>query len=196
MSLTQQLTIEQAISQAKKAAEQGNVAIAQQLYNAVLQHQSNHPIAIQGLRELSKELPHHQSLQAQTANPSPDQINALIDLYHSGQMTKAEQACRELMQINPQSLTVLNVLGAVLAGQGQFQQAVQVFDKVIQLKPNLVEAYINRGVALKELGQLEAAVADYDKVILLKLDLAETYINRGNTLTELGQPEVAVASYN
>ena len=34
MSLTQQLTIEQAISQAKKAAEQGNVAIEQQLYSA------------------------------------------------------------------------------------------------------------------------------------------------------------------
>ena len=34
MSLAQQLTIEQAISQAKKATEQGNVAIAQQLYPA------------------------------------------------------------------------------------------------------------------------------------------------------------------
>ena len=97
MSLAQQLTIEQAISQAEKAAIQGNAAVARQLYNAVLQHQPNHPIATQGLRELQREAPHHQSVQTQTANPPPDQINALINLYPSGQMTKAEQACRELL---------------------------------------------------------------------------------------------------
>ena len=78
MPPSQQLTIEQAISQAKKAARQGNIALARQLYRAVLQHQPNQPIAIRGLRELKQELPHHQSVPAQTANPSPDQINALI----------------------------------------------------------------------------------------------------------------------
>ena len=49
MSPSRQLAIEQAISQAKKAARQGNVAVAQQLYNAVLQHQPNYLIATQGL---------------------------------------------------------------------------------------------------------------------------------------------------
>ena len=102
MPPSQQLTIEQAISLAEKAARQGNVAVARQLYNAVLQHQSNHPIATQGLRVLQRGTPHQQqSLQAQTANPPPDQINALINLYQSGQMTKAEQACNELMQAYP-----------------------------------------------------------------------------------------------
>ena len=78
MSPSPQLTIEQAISQAEKAARQGKVAVARQLYQAILQHQPNHPIAIRGLRELKQELPRHQSVPAQTANPSPDQINALI----------------------------------------------------------------------------------------------------------------------
>ena len=140
MSQSQQLTIEQAISQAEKMARQGNVAVARQLYRAVLQHQPNHPIATNALRLLEKELLRHQSVQAQTANPSQDQINALIDLYHSGQMTKVEQVCRELLYTYPQSLIVLNVLGAVLAGQGRLQEAVQVFDKAIQLKPDYAEA--------------------------------------------------------
>jgi len=55
-------------------------------------------------------------------------------------MTKVEQVCRELLHTYPQSLTVLNVLGAVLAGQGRLQEAVQVFDKAIQLKPDYAEA--------------------------------------------------------
>ena len=52
MPPSQQLTIEQAISRAKEAAEQGDIAAAQQLYSAVLQHQPNLPIATQELRKL------------------------------------------------------------------------------------------------------------------------------------------------
>ena len=162
MSPSPQLTIEQAISRAKKAAEQGNIAVARQLYSAILQHQPNHPIAIRALRELQQGLSHHQSVPAQTANPAPDRINALVNLYHSGQMTKVVRACQELLQSYPQSLTVLNVLGTALTGQGQLQQAVQVFDKIIELKPDLAGVFSTRGVALKKLGQLEAAVASYD----------------------------------
>jgi len=54
MSQSQQLTIEQAISQAEKMARQGNVAVARQLYRAVLQHQPNHPIATNALRLMEK----------------------------------------------------------------------------------------------------------------------------------------------
>ena len=195
MSPSQQLTIEQVISRAKEAAKQGKVAVARKLYSAVLQHQPRHPIATQGLRELQKELPHHQSVQTQAANPSPDQINTLINLYHSGQMSKAKQACRELLQTYPQSLIVLNVLGAVLAGQGQLQQAVQIFDKIIQLKPDDAQVYCNRGNVLTDLGRLEAAVDSYDKTIELEPDDTEAYSNRGNALRDLGQLKAAVASY-
>ena len=79
--------------------------------------------------------------QTQTINPSQDQINALIDLYQSAQMANAEQACRELLQTYPQSLIVINVLGAALNGQGKLREAIQAFDKAIQLKPDYAEAY-------------------------------------------------------
>ena len=121
MSLFQQLTIEQAISRAEKATKQGNTAIAWQLYNAVLQHQPSHPTLTKRLHKLQKQLSRYKSVQVQTAAPPQDRINALINLYHSGQMTRVEQACRELLQIYSQSLTVLNILGAVLAGQGRSQ---------------------------------------------------------------------------
>ena len=52
MSQSQQLTTEQAISLAEKAAKQGNIAVARQLYSAVLPQQPNHPIATKGLRRL------------------------------------------------------------------------------------------------------------------------------------------------
>jgi tetratricopeptide (TPR) repeat protein len=203
VSQPQQLTIEQAISRAKKAAKQGNDTKALQLYSAVLQRQPNHPVAKKGQRKLRKKLRHSQSIRAQTTEPSQDQIDAVINIYHSGQMERLELSCRELLQTHPQSLTVINLLGTALQVQGKLKEAVQAFDKAIQLKPDSAEAYSNRGNALKELGQVEHAVASYDdavasydQAIQLKPDFAEAYYNRGNGLRDLGRLDEAVASYD
>ena len=89
MVKSQQLTIPKAIRKAKKAIKQGDISTARQLYNAVLQHQPNHPVAKKGLRKLGKKLPRNQYVQTQITNPSQDQINALTNLYYSGQIAKA-----------------------------------------------------------------------------------------------------------
>jgi tetratricopeptide (TPR) repeat protein len=190
------ITIKQAMKRAKIASQQGNAAVALQLYNAVLQHQPNHPVARKALRKLQKELSHNQSVQTQATNPSQDQISALVNLCHSGQMAEAVQVCRELLRTHPQSLIVFNILGAALKAQGKSQEAVQAFDKAIQIKPDFAEAYGNRGAALQDLGQLKEAVASCDKAIQIKPDYAEAYSNRGNALQDLGQLKEAVASYD
>ena len=91
MSQSRQLSIEQAISRAKKAAKQGDTATALQLYNAILQQQPNHPVAKKGLRKLQKGLPRNQSVQAQATNHLQEQINALVNLYQTGTMATTEQ---------------------------------------------------------------------------------------------------------
>ena len=190
------ITIKQAMKRAKEASQQGDTAVALQLYTAVLKQQPNHPTARKALRKLQKGLPHHQSVPAPATNPSQDQINALVNLCHSGQMAEAVQVCRELLQTHPQSLIVFNILGAALRAQGKSQEAVQVFDEAIRIKPDFAEAYGNRGAALQDLGQLEEAVASSDKAIRIKPDYAEAYSNRGNALQGLGQLKEAVASYD
>ena len=130
-----------------------------ELYTAVLAHQPNHPIAKKALRSLQKGLPQNQPIEAEASNPSQDQINSLVHLYQSGQMAKVEQACRELLQAYPQSLFVMNVLGAALHRQGKLQEAVQAYNKAIKLKPDFADAHSNRGSALKDLGRLDEAVA-------------------------------------
>ena len=195
MSKTQQLTIDQAISLAEKEVGKGNFPKALQLYNAVLQHQPDHSIAKQGLHNLQKELPRNQFVQARMTNPSQDQIDALFNLYNSGQMTDTEQACKELLQTYPESLIVINVFRAALIGQGKFHEAVQTFATAIQLKPDYPEAYSNRGIALKDLGQLKEAVESCAQAIQLNPDFANAYNNRGHALRDLGQLEEAVRSY-
>ena len=124
---SQKLTIQQAISRAKKAAKQGNIAAAVKLYNAVLQQQPNHPIAEKRLRVLQKKLPQNHSTVSETSNTPQEQITALVNLYQTGQMEKVEQACRELLQTYPQSLEVINFLGAALKAQGKLQSKMMLW---------------------------------------------------------------------
>ncbi len=196
MSQSQQLTIKQAISRAKKATKQGNFDAALQLYNAILQRQPQHMIAKKRLRKLQNSLQLNQTISAQMTDPSQDQINALINLYNSGQLTKAEHDCRRLLHAYPQSLIVHNILGTAFIGQGKLREAVQAYDKAIQLKPDYAEAYNNRGVALRDIGQLEESVKSYDKAIQLKPDYTEAYNNRGVALSDLGQLEESVRNYD
>jgi len=134
--------------------------------------------------------------ELEQASPPQDQIDTLIKLYHSGQMAMTTQACTKLLQAHPQSLVVLNILGASLQGQGMPAEAVASYNKAIELKPDYAEAYYNRGNALHALGRLEEVVASYTKAIEYKPDFVDAYNNRGNALAALGQLEEAVESYD
>lgn len=195
MTPPQNMTIEQALSKAKKAAKRGSYDTALQLYEAVLHQQPKHPLAKKGVRKMQKAMRQRQPKQAPATEPSQEQINTLIDLFRTGHMASAEQSCQELLQTYPQSVLVINVFGVALQRQGKLQEAVQALDKAIELKPDFAEAYGNRGIALKELGHLEKAVASYDKAIRYKPDFADAYFNRGNAQREFGQLEEAAASY-
>lgn len=190
--MSRPLTIEEALSRAKKAAKQGKNDVAAGLFAAVLQQNPNHPVAKKGLRKLQKVTTRH---PAARANPSQEQMNELIRLYDSGRIEEAEQGCRRMLQDFPESVLVTNVLGSALQAQGKFEEAVGVFDEAIRLMPGFAEAHSNRGNALKGLRRLEESVASYDKAIELKPELADAWHNRANALKDLGDLDDAIASY-
>ena len=192
---SQELTIQQAISRAKKASKQGKIADAVEIYSAILQQQPNHSIAKKALRKLQKGPPQNQSVETETSSPSQDQINSLVSLYQSGQMAEGEQACKELLNTYPQTLVAINVLGATLEGQGKLQEAVQAYNKAIQLNPDYAVVHYNLGNTLQELGRSKDAEASYRKAIALKSDFAEAHSNLGITLQELGRSKDAEASF-
>lgn len=196
MSKFQDLNIGQAISRAKKAIKQGDIPVAAQLYNTILQKHPKHTAAKKALRKLQKKFQHNQVIKEQIANPSQDDINALIKQYNSGMMAKAEQNCEQLLQTYPQSFILFRILGVVLKEQGKLQEAIKAFNKAIQLKPDYPEAYFDRGITFENIGQIDEAVSNYDKAIQLKPDYVDAYLNHGNALKDLGQLEEAVKDYD
>ena len=196
MPQTRKLSIDQALSLAKQAASQGNTTQASQLYQAILARKPHHPAAKKGLQKLQERLPGNRTSTSQTTGPSHDQLNSVVGLYHSGKLTEAEQACRKLLHVHPQSVIVLTILGVTLQKQGRLEEALLSYDKAIQLNPQYAEAHSSRGNALRELGRPEEALLSYDKAIQLKPRYAEAYYNRGNTLQDLGRPEEALLSFD
>ena len=77
------------------------------------------------LRKLQKVLTEDKLIKEVVANPSQEQIKNIANLYQSGQLIKTEQTCREMLKNYPQSIIILNILGATLLGQGKLHDAVK-----------------------------------------------------------------------
>jgi tetratricopeptide (TPR) repeat protein len=185
------LTIDEALSKAKKALKRRQHALAAELYGAVLRQQPNHPVAKKALRKLQRI----SSAKVAATEPDLERVNELVELTRLGHMQQVELNARALLGDFPNSVVILNFLGIALQRQGQLSQAVEVLDKAIELKPDVVESHSNRGIALKELGRAEEALDSYDKAIELQPDFTEAHFNRGNVLQGLGRFDEASASY-
>nr|VFJ48959.1 MAG: Tetratricopeptide (TPR) repeat [Candidatus Kentron sp. DK] len=192
---SQQLTIKQALSQAKKAAERGNATSAMDLYHLVLRRQPDHPIAQEALQRLEKQ-PKPSATRAPMAKAPADRLQALFDLYHAGQTAQAEKACRKLLETWPDAWMAWNVLGMALRVRDEPVEALAAFDRSIRINPDSVDAWNNRGVVLQRLGRPDEALESYDRVIALRSDLAEVWYNRGIVLARLERPEQALESYD
>jgi len=190
---SQQMSIEQALSQAKKLVKKGSVLDAKQLYDSILQYQPQHPIAKKNLRKLQKS----NKFKNEILNkPTDQQIDELKKLFDSGQMIKVEKQCRNLLIKYPRAVILIDILGAALIGQGKYAESVPVFSKAVAMNPNHSQAFNNLGNALKNTGLLNDSLKNFNKAINLNPNYAEFYSNRANVHDELGEPLKALDDYN
>jgi tetratricopeptide (TPR) repeat protein len=189
------LTIEQALSKAKKASKQGRIDIAIQLYKAVLQSRPSHSIASKQLHQLQK-IKYKQHVQMPITHPPQDTINTLTNLYRSGKLEKTEKACENILKIHPQAFLVLNILGLSLRRQNKLQEALQIFSQAIKLKPDYLEAHGNLGNILTTLNQPRKAIESYNKVIQLSPNHNNAYNSLCVAYRDLGKLGDALKSCN
>ena len=185
-------SIEKAIALVKKAAKQGNTAVAIEICTAILQRQPNNAFAKKMVRTLQNNTP---PKTGETDDPPQGKLAQLGKLVQACKYTKAEESSRQLLENHPKSSLLYNLLGAALQGQGNLVEAASFFDKALQLKPDLVEGYWNLGNVLMKLGKLQGAVSSYDSAINIKHDYAEAHHNRGLAKFELGRLNEAIESY-
>ena len=135
---------------------------------------------------------HH---QIQTALPSKDQINDLMELYQFGRLAEAEVLASLFTQKFPKHHFGWKVLGVVYQQDGRLIDSFTPLKKSVELSPRDPEAHFNLGTTLQALDRLEDATKSYEKAIAIKPDYAAAHSNLGVALKALGKLEEAEASY-
>lgn len=117
-------------------------------------------------------------------------------LHRAGRLDDARALCLRALQLRPQQLEALNLLGIIAAQAGDPSRAIAYFGEVLQIDPQNLAAHNNHGNILRALEQPAAAIASYDKAIAIKPDHASSYHGRAKALHELRRYEDAVAGYD
>ena len=147
------LSIDQVLLRAKSHVKEGDIAKAQELFEAVLRSYPRNKRAQKGLIALGKK----QHLRTPKI-PSESVRKRLTDLYNQGQLSAVIAEAESMILQYPEASFVWNILGAAAAQSGNLEQAINAFRKVIALEPNAAEAYNNLGNVLREQEKLNAAI--------------------------------------
>ena len=131
----------------------------------------------------------------QPTEPSPAQVQALMQLFSAQRYTEAAAQAQAMTQQFPRYAFGWTALGAMLKQLGRGAEALAPFTQAVQLSPSNPEAHNNLGVAQRENQQLAAAIQSYQRALQLQPHYPQAHCNLGNALADTGQLAPAVDSY-
>jgi tetratricopeptide (TPR) repeat protein len=119
----------------------------------------------------------------------------IIDLAQQGQVQKALDEIRWVLQVSPQDGKAYCCRGLVHCQQNRFQEAIADFNQAIVCTYAQAITYRNRGYARLQLGDVQGAIADCTQAIGLEPAGAENYIARGNAYRAMEHWMGAIEDY-
>ena len=122
---------------------QGKLGDAKQIYEKILQKQSNHFVALQLLGTIYTQVKQHE-----------------VSL----------QYFDKALQINKTNSEVFNNRGIVLQNLKRLDEALTSYEEALRIKPDYADAFYNRGNVLKDLKRLDEALTSYEEALRIKPD--------------------------
>ena len=113
----------------------------------------------------------------------------------AGELTRAEQAYREIVRADPAQVDAWYLLGGVSATLGRLDDAVASYREALRLRPEFAEAHNSLGIALARRGNRSDAEASFRQAVALRPGFAHARNNLGNVLKEQGKSDEALACY-
>jgi len=113
--------------------------------------------------------------------------------HRAGRWEQAEQAYRQVLQVDPECADAWHLLGAMNCQTGNQLAAADYIGRAIELSPRSASFHNSLGVTCRALKKLDEAVACYRSALDLKPDYAEAYNNLGVALRERGELGEAAA---
>jgi FkbM family methyltransferase len=111
-----------------------------------------------------------------------------------GELAEAEKLYRDCVEVEPDNIDVLTLLGTLCAQKGDLDQALRQLERSLNIDPEQSFALNSIGNVFNSLGRHAEALAAFDRALVLKPGQAATYNNRGTALRGLSRAEEALAS--
>src|SRR3974390_2061627 len=104
-----------------------------------------------------------------TMNTANEQAAAAFQramaLHQQGRLDEAAADYRRALQLQPQNVMALNLVGAIALQKTDRRSAIELFGRALALEPGNPTLHVSRGTAYSMLEQHEAAIACYEKAI-------------------------------
>ncbi len=121
-------------------------------------------------------------------------LDTALKHYQAGQLQEAEQLYLQILQVDPNQVDALHLLGVIAGQTGRNDLAVDYLTTALRLEPDFAAAHNNLGNVFVIQGKLPEAVASFQRAVSVKPDFAVAHNNLGNALREQGHLAAAVAS--
>jgi protein O-GlcNAc transferase len=125
----------------------------------------------------------------------PQALALAVQQHQSGNLPQAEQIYRAILEVEPQQVEALHLLGLMASQLGQYERAIEYLGQAVRWQPDHAEAHYNLGNLLQGQGKPQEAVTCYQRALHLKPDFAQAHNNLGNLLQGQGKLAEAAASY-
>jgi protein O-GlcNAc transferase len=199
----QSLAIADTLRQAVALHQEGQLAQAELLYQAILKQAPRHFDAMHLLGVIAAQQKKFAAAvqfigQALTLNPNfaPAHTNIGNALLELNRYDEALASYERALAIQADDSDTLNRRATALHALKRHEEALVSCDQALAIKSDFADAWNNRGNALLDLGRHEEALASYDHALQIDPRNPEALNGRGNTLRSLDRHDEALASYD
>ena len=116
--------------------------------------------------------------------------------FQAGNLSKAEESCRQALAIDPENTDGLNMLSIILSQSGDAPKAIEILEKAVEINPRNADYFNNLGQLYKGEGKLSDAIKAYSLAIKIRPNFSEAHSNYGNVLSLSGDTKSADLHYN
>jgi tetratricopeptide (TPR) repeat protein len=130
------------------------------------------------------------------AHEPPDSLfAAAMGHFRNGRLDRAAEACRRLLDSDPQHADALHLLGLIQAQMGQLDLAIETIGQAIRRDQQNPDYFFNLGSLLARRDRTDEALKSYDIALGLKPDFAAAWIALGNLLQRQQRFQEALLTY-
>jgi hypothetical protein len=132
-----------------------------------------------------------------TEEPLPPErrLDQAVQLHQAGDLSKAEDIYRDVLEADPGNSAALHMLGVIAFQSGYNDKALGLIARALRVAPNFPEALNNMGNVFSKMGGLEDALLFFQEAVAQKPDYALAYNHLGSALLGLGRLDEAAACH-